>query len=133
MNARLKQIEQQLVQILNDIEKPTFRVAVGDSVCRFLKAAAWGAALASSIRVIVGESANGNPDGCWEADEVRKARALLGVSVGASPDQIRRALKIKLRDGRLHPDHGGDGVVATELIAAKNLLIQVAFASSGTS
>jgi hypothetical protein len=56
-------------------------------------------------------------------NEARRAAALLGVSLDASADEIRRALRVKLGSSRLHPDHGGDGVEAARLIAAKNLLI----------
>jgi hypothetical protein len=132
MSARLKKIEVQLTEILLDVDQPSFRAAWGDTICGVLKAAAWGAALYSSIRGMHAEPAShDNAAAEWEAEDVRNARSLLGVSVEATPDQIRRALRIKLRDGRLHPDHGGDGVLAKELIAAKNLLIEVAVASGG--
>ena len=51
------------------------------------------------------------------------AAKLLGVSVDATPDAIRAALRAKIGDGA-HPDHGGDESVAKQLIAAKNLLIE---------
>jgi hypothetical protein len=60
-----------------------------------------------------------------DADEAAAARAagLLGVSLTATPDEIRAALRAKLATSRLHPDHGGDGELARALIAAQNLLL----------
>lgn len=58
-----------------------------------------------------------------EEDEATVAAAMLGVSVDASADEIRSALRSRLAASGLHPDQGGDGVEATKLIAAKNLLI----------
>jgi hypothetical protein len=59
------------------------------------------------------------------ADErTADAAALLGVSVDATEDDIRAALRARLSSSCLHPDHGGDGEVATLLIAAKNRLIE---------
>jgi hypothetical protein len=55
---------------------------------------------------------------------VRGAAALLGVSLGASADEVRAALRRKLGASRLHPDQGGDGEHAKRLIAAKNLLVE---------
>jgi len=59
-----------------------------------------------------------------EDDEAIEAAALLGVSVDATDSEIRAALRARLSSSRLHPDHGGDGVEAKRLIAAKNLLIE---------
>jgi hypothetical protein len=59
-----------------------------------------------------------------EDGEVIEARAILNVAVDASPDEIRAALRSKLRDSRLHPDQGGDGEEAKRLIAAQNLLLE---------
>src|SRR4051794_1405934 len=56
-------------------------------------------------------------------DDAARAAMLLGVSIDASADEIRAALRSQLAESRLHPDHGGDGEQAKELIAAKNLLI----------
>jgi hypothetical protein len=53
-----------------------------------------------------------------------EAAALLDVNVNASADEIRRALRARLSEARLHPDQGGDENAAKELIAAKNLLIE---------
>lgn len=57
-------------------------------------------------------------------DDVLAAAILLEVNIDASADEIRRALRRKLSILRLHPDHGGNGVEAARLIAAKNLLIE---------
>ncbi len=57
-------------------------------------------------------------------EEAREAARLLGIAPDADADEIRAALRAKLADSRLHPDHGGDAEGAKELIAAKNLLIQ---------
>ncbi|HEY2733097.1 MAG TPA: J domain-containing protein [Polyangiales bacterium] len=57
-------------------------------------------------------------------EEVASAAAVLGVSVDASADEIRAALRARLSSSRLHPDQGGDGEQAKILIAAKNLLIE---------
>src|SRR4051812_4153218 len=57
-------------------------------------------------------------------DEASRAASLLGVTLDASPDEIRAALRSKFAESRLHPDHGGDGEQAKELIAAKNLLVE---------
>jgi hypothetical protein len=56
--------------------------------------------------------------------EVAQAAALLGISVDASEDEIRAALRSLLSSSRLHPDQGGDGEEAKRLIAAKNLLVE---------
>jgi hypothetical protein len=56
--------------------------------------------------------------------EAMRAAELLGVPLDATEDVIRAALRARLATSRLHPDHGGDGVAATELIAAKNLLVE---------
>lgn len=58
-----------------------------------------------------------------EDDDATNAAMMLGVSVDASADEIRAALRARLSTSQLHPDHGGDGIEATKLIAAKNLLI----------
>jgi hypothetical protein len=52
-----------------------------------------------------------------------EAAALLGIDCDADEAEVRAALRSKIFDGHLHPDHGGDGVQARELIAAQNLLI----------
>lgn len=57
------------------------------------------------------------------AQTLLSAARLLGVSVEATPDEIRAALRAKMADGA-HPDHGGDEAAAKRLIAAKNLLIE---------
>jgi hypothetical protein len=53
-----------------------------------------------------------------------KAASLLGVTVDASADEARAALRAKMSAGGVHPDHGGDERAAKELIAAKNLLVE---------
>ena len=57
-------------------------------------------------------------------DQVVAAAILLEVNIDADANEIRRALRRKLSILRLHPDHGGNGVEAARLIAAKNLLIE---------
>lgn len=57
-------------------------------------------------------------------DDVVAAAILLEVNIDANADEIRRALRRKLSILRLHPDHGGNGVEAARLIAARNLLIE---------
>jgi hypothetical protein len=58
------------------------------------------------------------------ADEVDEDAKLLGVSPDASEDSIRAALRERLSASRLHPDHGGDGEEASQLIAARNRLVE---------
>jgi hypothetical protein len=53
-----------------------------------------------------------------------EAATLLGVSLDATPDQIRAALRAKMGEARVHPEHGGDPDLAKRLIAAKNRLIE---------
>lgn len=62
-------------------------------------------------------------------DDEARAAALLGVSLDATEDEIRAALRAQLAFSRLHPDHGGDEDEAKELIAAKNLLVERARAT----
>ena len=61
--------------------------------------------------------------------EELSAAMILGVSLDATEDEIRAALRARLADSRLHPDHGGDGDEAKQLIAAKNLLVERARAA----
>jgi hypothetical protein len=68
-------------------------------------------------------------DGDGGADDNDEAAALeaaliLGVRLDATEDQIRAALRARLRDSRIHPDQGGDGEEAKRLIAARNLLVE---------
>ena len=56
--------------------------------------------------------------------KLTEAASILGVATNASEDEIRAALRARLASSRLHPDHGGDGVEASRLISAKNLLIE---------
>ena len=57
----------------------------------------------------------------WEA--VAAANAL-GISIEASEDEIRAALRARLASSKIHPDQGGDGEEAKRLVAAKNLLVE---------
>ena len=66
-----------------------------------------------------------------EVDEdARQAADLLGIDVDATPDQVRAALRARLAKSRIHPDQGGDGEEARQLIAAKNLLVERAQAAA---
>lgn len=56
-----------------------------------------------------------------DADDAAK---LLGIDKNAGEDTIRAALRSHLSSSGLHPDQGGDGEQAKQLIAAKNLLIE---------
>lgn len=76
----------------------------------------------------------GSDDEAADDAEVIEAAAALGVAATATEDEIRAALRAHLASSRLHPDHGGDGVEASRLIAAKNLLIERAkLAQASTS
>jgi DnaJ homolog subfamily C member 19 len=55
---------------------------------------------------------------------VREAADLLGVSLVASVDEVRRACRHKLVAERIHPDHGGDAEQTRQVIAARDLLIE---------
>jgi uncharacterized protein YbjQ (UPF0145 family) len=59
-----------------------------------------------------------------DLDEAAEAARLLGVGLDASESEIRAALRARLTDSRMHPDHGGDGEEAKRLIAARNLLVE---------
>jgi hypothetical protein len=62
-----------------------------------------------------------------EPDErAATAAALLGVDLTASADEVRRALRARVFEARIHPDHGGNEETAKQLIAAKNLLVELA-------
>ena len=58
-----------------------------------------------------------------QPDDASRAARLLGISLDAEPDEIRAALRMQIVARNLHPDHGGDGEQAKELIAAQNLLL----------
>ena len=64
---------------------------------------------------------------------VVEAAALLGVSIDATEDQLRAALRSRLSGSGIHPDHGGDGEAAKRLIAAKNFLVERARAYSAST
>lgn len=55
------------------------------------------------------------------ADELDAAEQL-GITVEASADEVRAALRERIAASRIHPDHGGAHAAAARLIAAKNLL-----------
>jgi hypothetical protein len=57
-------------------------------------------------------------------DAALQAADLLGVTLRASEDEVRAALRAKLANSQLHPDQGGDGERAKTLITAKNFLIE---------
>ncbi|HEY2743977.1 MAG TPA: J domain-containing protein [Polyangia bacterium] len=69
------------------------------------------------------ESAKPEPPPPVIDDATASAAAALGVSVDATADEIRAALRARLSSSRLHPDQGGDGEEAKRLIAAKNHLV----------
>jgi hypothetical protein len=54
-------------------------------------------------------------------DELDAAKHL-GISVDASADEVRAALRERIAASRIHPDQGGAHEAAARLIAAKNLL-----------
>ena len=53
-----------------------------------------------------------------------EAARVLGVSLDASSDEIRAALRRKLVASMIHPDQGGEVAHARKLIDAKNLLVE---------
>ena len=55
---------------------------------------------------------------------VLTAAAMLDVTVDATEQQIRSALRARLSESRAHPDHGGDGDHAKRLIGARELLLK---------
>jgi DnaJ-domain-containing protein 1 len=66
-----------------------------------------------------GRSDPGPAGGDMTAEE---AYAILGLSAGADPDQIREAhhrLMVKL-----HPDHGGSDYLATQINRARDVLLR---------
>jgi hypothetical protein len=62
--------------------------------------------------------------GAAPADPICAAADLLDVSIEASADEIRAALRKKMVASRLHPDQGGDEETAKRYIAAQNLLVE---------
>ncbi len=72
-------------------------------------------------QVVSGQTANVlDPVAATALDAAR----VLGVSLDASSDEIRAALRRKLAVSRIHPDHGGEVAHARKLIDAKNLLVE---------
>lgn len=57
-----------------------------------------------------------------EDPEDQRARALLGVSRGASESDIRRAYRAKMTSA--HPDRGGSNAEAARLAAARDRLLR---------
>jgi hypothetical protein len=55
--------------------------------------------------------------------EIHEAATLLGVSLPASVEEIRRAFRQKLIAEQIHPDHGGDEERTRQVIAARDLLV----------
>ncbi|MCU1280969.1 MAG: hypothetical protein JWM53_4515 [bacterium] len=66
------------------------------------------------------------------ADELDAADHL-GISVDASADEVRAALRERIAASRIHPDQGGAHADAARLIAAKNLLCDRARRRSNTT
>jgi len=63
------------------------------------------------------------------AQDVARARAVLGVGAGASAAEIRAAYRD--RAARAHPDAGGSAARMAELSAARDLLLSRAGPTSG--
>lgn len=56
-------------------------------------------------------------------DGAEQSAALLGIGLDADEAEIRAALRARLTASRAHPDHGGDGGDAAQLIAARDRLV----------
>ena len=65
-----------------------------------------------------------SPPTVMVVDPFVDAAKVLGVELTADADEIRAALRRRMSESRVHPDHGGDGDLAKKLIAAKNLLVE---------
>jgi DnaJ domain len=68
-------------------------------------------------------NAGGGGDGPASGDVgVEEAYAILGLSPGATPEQIKEAHRRLMV--RLHPDHGGSGYLATKINRARDVLLR---------
>lgn len=85
---------------------------------------AWlpGAALAAAGIWLTISSRQRMPPPRTEAMTAAEARALLGVSVDATPQEINTAWKRLM--GRAHPDQGGTEGLASRLNAARDRLLK---------
>jgi hypothetical protein len=52
------------------------------------------------------------------------AADLLGVSLSATVEEVRKACRQKIVAEGLHPDHGGDEERVRKVIAARDLLVE---------
>jgi hypothetical protein len=66
-------------------------------------------------------------------DDELDAANQLGISVDASADEVRAALRQRIAASPIHPDQGGAHAAASRLIAAKNLLCDRARRRSNTT
>jgi hypothetical protein len=85
---------------------------------------AGGAADAGAEGAAADEAQHEGEDAGDDLDDAAEAARLLGVGLDASESEIRAALRARLADSCIHPDHGGDGEEAKRLIAARNLLVE---------
>jgi hypothetical protein len=120
-------------QIMIGLDTPGARRVLGDFGSGFMKVAVTLGAGYLATQIPTTPTEQPDLDDEEASDGIVAARELLGVADDATVDQIRAALRDKLRDSRLHPDQGGDGKAATELINARNLLIECAKAHGGVA
>lgn len=108
---------------------PVFLLA-GAAILAALRGAIWpalafaGLAAAAWVLWPAIERALRPPPSVQEHDtpEDSAARTLLGVSVNASPEEIRRAYRTKM--AQAHPDRGGSHNEAARLTAARDRLLK---------